>query len=109
MRPHGKWMPLDDDVADERRHATRPCLISAWRRKPIEALLAGRELVDSTRFIGSQKPRTGLSFSASVLRSAAVSILTEAARDADDTGAIWGAKADAENDARASMVFVKEQ
>lgn len=35
---HGKWMPLDWTMKPTNAAmATRPCLISAWRRKPIEA------------------------------------------------------------------------
>ena len=56
----------------------RPCLSSAWRRKPIAADLSKKPSSEpmSTSASGSQKPSAGFSFFESASMSAAVSIET---------------------------------
>merc|ERR1719326_876970 len=60
--------------------ATRPCLISAWRKKPIVASWLWSQNSPPARFSGSQYPTTGLSSFAKVLRSSMACMVGAAVR-----------------------------
>merc|ERR1719284_1359618 len=61
--------------------ATRPCLISASRRKPMVASLESPQNSPPDRLSGSQKPTTGLSDLALALRPSRSIMDTPAVRD----------------------------
>ena len=55
VRPHGKQMPCDCTTKPTKAAiATRPCLISAWRRKPIVASCVWPQNSISARLVGFQ-------------------------------------------------------
>jgi len=74
---HGKTMPLLPVMKPTNAAiATRPCLISACRRKPIVASLLCPQNSISASGVGFQYPTTGLAFSARAFRSSTVSMRT---------------------------------
>merc|ERR1719198_718724 len=80
--------------------ATRPCLISASRRKPIVAAFESPQNSPPDRLSGSQKPTTGLRSLACALRPSMSIIDTPAVREA---GAASGALKESDEEQRASM------
>merc|ERR1719183_673730 len=79
---HGKRMSLECTMKPTKAAiATRPCLISASRRKPMVAAFESPQNSPPERLSGSQKPTTGLSDLACALRPSTSIMETPAVRD----------------------------
>mmetsp|Transcript_12434 Transcript_12434/g.29206 ORF Transcript_12434/g.29206 Transcript_12434/m.29206 type:complete len:211 (+) Transcript_12434:419-1051(+) len=100
---HGQRTPFEPAMKPTKANmAMRPCLISAWRRKPMVASSEVPQKFCSARLSGSKNLTAGLHLPASSTRSDLVSETTTAARG--EAAGRTGAKAEAPTRARARTI-----